>query len=69
MEDQAEIPTLRKHVCQRMGISDEIFDELLIDASEKDYVKLDVGRPIGEYDVKYLTTKDGLKFYYAKLKR
>ena len=69
LENQAEIPTLRDHVCKRMGISEDMFDELLIEAADRDYVKLDVGRPIGEYDVKYLTTKDGLKFYYVKLLR
>lgn len=67
-EDQAEIPTLRKKVCQRMGINDELFDELLIDAWKKDLVKLDVGRPIGEYDVKYLATENGRKFFYVKLR-
>lgn len=66
--EQAEIPKLRSHVTRRMGISDEMFDSMLIDAWKEDQVKLDVGAPIGEYDVKYLVTEDGNKFYYVKLK-
>jgi len=67
--DQAEIPTLRERVSKRMSISDQLFDELLIEAWKKDYVKLDVGAPIGEYNVKYLTTEEGRKFFYVKLKK
>lgn len=66
-EDKAEIPKLRMNVTRRMGISDEMFDEMLIDAWKKGYVKLDVGAPIGEYDVKYLITPEGNRFYYIKL--
>lgn len=67
--DQAEIPKLRTNVTRRMGISDEMFDNLLVNAWKEAYVKLDVGAPIGEYDVKYLVTPEGNKFYYVKLKR
>lgn len=67
--DQAEIPKLRTFVTRRMGISDVMFDHMLESAWKEDRVKLDVGAPIGEYDVKYLVTEDGNKFYYVKLKR
>jgi hypothetical protein len=66
--EQAEIPKLRSRVTKRMSISDEMFDQMLIEAWKEDRVKLDVGAPIGEYDVKYLITEDGNKFYYVKLK-
>jgi hypothetical protein len=67
--NQAEIPALREHVGNRMNISDQLFDALLTEAWKKDYVKLDVGAPIGEYNVKYLTTEEGRKFFYVKLKK
>ena len=67
--EQAEIPTLRELVCTRMGISEEIFDSMLTEAWEKEIVRLDVGAPIGRFDVKYLKTKGGNLFFYVKLKK
>ena len=66
VDGRAEIPVLREHVCRIMNISDEMFDNLLIDAWEKGLVRLDVGAPIGRLDVKYLKTKEGNLFYYVK---
>lgn len=67
--EQAEIPTLRENVCARMGISEEIFDNMLIEAWEKEFVRLDVGAPIGRSGVRYLRTKGGNLFFYVKLRK
>jgi len=67
--ERAEIPALRRRVCTRMGISEETFDNTLIEAWEKGVVRLDVGAPIGRHDVKYLRTKEGNLFYYVTLMR
>jgi hypothetical protein len=64
--NQAEIPLIRDRVRKKLGISDEMFDDLLIAASKKDLVRFEMGRPIGEYNVKYLV-KDGIKYYYLKI--
>jgi len=69
LENRAEIPDLRNRVCERMGITDGVFDELLIDAWKKGLVSLEPGAPVGEYDTKYLVTEDGRKFYYVKYSR
>jgi len=65
--DKAEIPALRDRICSKMGMSDAMFDQLLLEAWENNLVKLEPGAPIGEYNVKYLVTEDGKKFYYVKM--
>lgn len=66
--EQAEIPALRERVCLSMGISEETFDDMLTQAWEKKLVDLDIGRPIGQANVKYLITRAGSMFFYVKLK-
>jgi hypothetical protein len=66
--EKADIPSLRNRVCRRLAIEDETFDELLTKAWREEYVKLEAGAPIGEFNVKYLVTKDGQKLYYARLR-
>jgi hypothetical protein len=68
LPNQAEIPMLREKVSQRLGISELTFDEQLIEAWKKGYVKLDVGAPIGREDVKYLKYGQS-SFFYVKLLR
>lgn len=63
--DRADIPSLRIAVSERLGINHELFDELLAKAWTDGKVKLEAGAPIGEFNVKYLVTKDGQKFYYV----
>jgi len=67
IENQAEIPALRERVCKRLSITDDIFDNFLLEAWNKDYVKLDIGSPIGRFNVKYLVTSQGQHFFYVKL--
>jgi len=66
--EKTTIPSLRDRVCRRMGISDEMFDNQLIKAWKENYIELEAGAPIGEFNIKYLVTKNGQKFYYASLK-
>jgi hypothetical protein len=66
LPNQAEIPTLREKVSQRLGISESTFDEQLIEAWKRGYVKLDVGAPIGRENVKYLNYGQS-SFFYVKL--
>ena len=66
--EKAEIPSLRDRVSRRLGISDEIFDSLLIKAWKEDLVFLEAGAPIGEFGVKHLETKEGQKFYYVSIR-
>lgn len=68
LPNQAEIPTLRERVSQKLGISESIFDEQLIEAWKRGYVKLDVGAPIGRENVKYLKYGQS-SFFYVKLLR
>lgn len=65
--DKAEIPALRDRICSRTGISEAMFDELLLDAWSKNLVNLEPGAPIGEYNVRYLVTEDGKKFFYVRI--
>ncbi|MEM2112125.1 MAG: hypothetical protein QXX08_09660, partial [Candidatus Bathyarchaeia archaeon] len=66
LPNQAEIPMLREKVSQRLGISELTFDEQLIEAWKRGYVKLDVGAPIGRENVKYLKYGQS-SFFYVKL--
>lgn len=66
LPNQAEIPTLRERVTRRLGISDSIFDNQLILAWKKGFVKLDVGAPIGRNNVKYLKYGQS-EYFYVKL--
>ena len=68
LPNQAEIPTLREKVSQRLGISELTFDQQLIEAWKRGYVKLDVGAPIGRENVKYLKYGHS-SFFYLKLMR
>jgi len=64
--DKVDIPTVRSLMTKKLGIDEQTFDELLIEAWKKDKIKLEAGAPIGEFDVKYLTTHEGQKFYYIR---
>lgn len=66
LPNQAEIPTLRERVSQRLGISNSTFDDQLVEAWKKGYVKLDVGAPIGRGNVKYLKYGKS-EYFYVKL--
>jgi hypothetical protein len=63
-----DIPTLRSRVTKKLGIAEDVFDDLLIKAWMNGQIELEAGAPIGEFSVKYLVTKEGQKFYYARLK-
>lgn len=64
----AEIPPVRDRVCRRMGISAGKFDSFLLDCFENNWVRLEVGTPIGKTDVEWLDTGKN-RFYYVKLIR
>jgi len=66
IKDRIDIPSLRNHVSKRLAIDEEVFDEMLIEAWKRDLVKLEAGAPIGEFNIKYLVTQDGQKFYYVR---
>jgi len=66
LPNQAEIPALRERVSQRLGISDSAFDDQLIQAWKKGYVKLEVGAPIGRGKVNYLKYGQS-EYFYVKL--
>jgi hypothetical protein len=68
MKDKIDIPSMRNRVSRRLAIEGELFDEMLTDAWRKDLVKLEAGAPIGEFNVRYLVTPDGQKFYYVRLR-
>ena len=65
--DRAEIPTLRKLVCDRMKIAEQVFDEYVEEGWIDGSVRLDIGAPIGQRDVKYLITKEGTRFFYITI--
>jgi len=68
VKERVDIPSLRDRVCKRLGIKEEVFDDLLEQAWKEDLVKLEAGLPIGEFNAKYFVTKDGKMFYYIRTK-
>lgn len=68
IKDRIDIPSLRTRISKRLAIEEEVFDDMVIEAWKKDLIKLEAGAPIGEFNVKYLVTRDGQKFYYIRLR-
>ena len=64
---RAEIPDLRSAVCGRLGISERMFDDMVEELWKSGDIRLDVGAPIGQKDVKYLITKEGTRYFYISL--
>lgn len=66
LPNQAEIPLLRERITQILGITDEVFDQHLLDAWKNGQVKLEIGAPIGRENVKYLKYGQ-TAFFYVKV--
>jgi hypothetical protein len=63
--ERIAIPLLRDCISRQIAIDEISFDKLLLEAWKTGKLKLEVGAPIGEFNVKYLVDDEGQRFYYV----